>query len=267
MFGKDLKIYYINLDRATERRASMEEQIQRLGLEVTRVPATSVENLDPEMNAWYDVELRRREYSYDLRPAEHACLQSHMRTLKMFLESDASYAIVLEDDSELTEKFVEGVKYLLERTSGWEIVRLQSDLRKYDTLLGPRKGAPCELVLPRKPLCASTALMYNRRGAERLVKAFHHYATAFDTHMGRTALLEGIPLCATLPNLVELGPELNAISSIGDRASMKREHRNSLRQYLNHRLMVARLSARKKAMKRLMRRVLRIGDSSILPED
>lgn len=259
MFLNDLvKIYYINLDRATDRRALMEEQSKRLGLSVTRVAATTADALDPDLLSQYDVALRRKEYQYDLRPAEHACIQSHLRALKMFLATEYQYAIVLEDDSRLTDGFMEGAEYLITKTSGWQIMRLQSELRKYYTLLGPRDGAPCEIVLPKKPMCASTALLYTRQGAERLLAEFEHYASAFDTHMGRSALLKKIPLGATLPNLVDLFE--TSESTIGDRSDMKRQNKNSFMQYLRHRVMVVRLSVMKLVMRSLMRRILRILD-------
>lgn len=150
MDGEELvKMYYINLDCVTGRCVSMGEQIRRLKLRVTREAAISVDNLDPAMSEWYDVGLRRCEYSWNLKPAEHACLQSHMRTLRMFLESGAPYAIALEDDSDLTDKFLEEIEYLIEEESGWEIRRLQSDSKKCTALLGPREGVPCEQAFPQ----------------------------------------------------------------------------------------------------------------------
>lgn len=87
--------------------------------------------------------------------------------------------------------------------------------------------------------------MYACSGAERLLKAFRHYATASDSHMGRSALLEGIPLCATFPNLVVLRSELNVVRLIGGRVSDKSKKRNSVVQYPSHRWKVIRLSAEK----------------------
>lgn len=249
-----LEIYYINLDRAADRRALMEEQARKFGLRMTRVAATSADALDPALLSQYDVALRRKEYQYDLRPAEHACIQSHLRTLRMFLSSGATYAIVLEDDSQLADGFAEGVQYVVTKTSGWQILRLHSFLEKYFPLLGPQAGAPCEIVLPRKPMCASTAMLYTRQGAEFLLKEFEHYASAFDTQMGRSALLKRFPLAATLPNLV--APFGTMPSTIGDRSDMKRQ--NTLLQYWRHRGMVMRLSVMKYVMQRVMRRVLRL---------
>lgn len=254
-----LQIYYINLDKATDRRSLMEQQAQRLGLTFNRVSATSAEQLDEELLSHYDVNMRRKEYSYDLLPTEHACIQSHLKTLRMFMETKAQFAIILEDDCRLEDNFVEGIEYLLTKTTGWLILRLQSPLEKYYTIWGAKSGAPCEIVLPCKPMCASTAILYTREGAKIMLKSFEHYCCAFDTHMGRSALLNSIPFGATLPNLVSLS-EASECTMIGNRSNMKRRNRNSFSQYIYHRFMVMRLSVMKLIMPFKLRKVLRILD-------
>ncbi|MFC3704807.1 glycosyltransferase family 25 protein [Devosia honganensis] len=93
-----LPIYYINLDSRPDRRAFMEAQLASLGLEGTRVSAATPADLTPEEVALY-CDGRKPRY---LRCKELACSLSHERVWKRMVTAGNRWALVLEDDAELS---------------------------------------------------------------------------------------------------------------------------------------------------------------------
>lgn len=89
-------VLVINLDRASERLAHMDREFARIGAAFTRLAATDGRGLDmaDHVNA---LEGRR------MSKGEVACFMSHRRCWQSLVESNASHAVVLEDDMFLGE--------------------------------------------------------------------------------------------------------------------------------------------------------------------
>lgn len=93
--------FVINLDRRQDRWAATSRDLDRLGIEATRLPALDAQSatkddLAPvvDLNGW----ARKR----DLDLGSAACLVSHRNALARFLrETDAPAALILEDDVKL----------------------------------------------------------------------------------------------------------------------------------------------------------------------
>lgn len=93
-----MQVYYINLARRTDRRAFMEAQFARLGLQATRIEAIAANDLGPEMRAKYS----NPDALFYVTPGDLACAMSHAIAYRQFLQSQAPYALVLEDDALLS---------------------------------------------------------------------------------------------------------------------------------------------------------------------
>lgn len=259
-----ISCYYINLDSATERRAHMEERISRLSLQFTRISATSGTNLDPELLSGFDRESRIREFSYDLVPNEHACIQSHLRTMQEFLRTDKPYGLICEDDGTFEPHFEQSLSYILHKTSGWEVLRLYTEYGKRYPILGPRAGAPVELVFPRKVIYVSAGILYTREGAKQALEFFKHYSASFDYHLVRSCLDKGVPICGVYPNIMGITNSSSGQSTIDTsevpRVRFSEDGRESLTQLLRRRLATWHYSIGKLRMRRLLRKVIRIGE-------
>lgn len=83
----DLPIYYVNLDRSTDRRERLEETFARIGVRATRVPAIDGAT-----------EINIDELDGPLPATDVACRRSHMRALEMMLADGHSRALIVEDD-------------------------------------------------------------------------------------------------------------------------------------------------------------------------
>src|SRR5690349_706446 len=93
-------IYYINLRDRTDRRAFMQGQFAKLGLDAVRVDAVSIASLTSEQLTLYCDE----SSSHYLRPPAAACTLSHVKCWEAFLAIPGSpqWALILEDDAVLS---------------------------------------------------------------------------------------------------------------------------------------------------------------------
>ena len=94
-------IYWINLDRSTDRRERMEKLLTDSsfdGIPTERIPA-----FDGKTNAKgiFDKLLINKK---TMTNSEYGCLLSHLETIRKFDESDYNIALILEDDATLEFK-------------------------------------------------------------------------------------------------------------------------------------------------------------------
>jgi len=88
-------IYYLNLDGQPERKEYMEDQFKYWEIEnYTRVSA--YDGRDDDLS-----HLLKGRYPDMMSGGEIGCTTSHLKALKMFLETDEPYCILMEDDVSL----------------------------------------------------------------------------------------------------------------------------------------------------------------------
>lgn len=122
MDGIDV-IYWINLDRSTDRRKQMEAifrdpvfqttQIERISAVDGRNPTT----VYPKLNFMYK---QKNDYEY-------ACMLSHLETIHRFSRTNYDVALIMEDDItlELKSYWRKSVREIIENApSDWEVIQL-----------------------------------------------------------------------------------------------------------------------------------------------
>lgn len=119
-----MRIYYINLDRRTDRRSDMDAQFQRLGLNAERIPALTPTNLSAEQKLRH-CDPRNLHW---MTEAELSCSLSHLKAMETFLADDTDYALILEDDVMLSPSLREFLSKLTEYSASWDILRLETYL-------------------------------------------------------------------------------------------------------------------------------------------
>ena len=117
-----MQIYYINLARRTDRRAFMEEQFARLGLEATRIEAVMPEEV-PESD--------RAAYCHPSRPfwlslGECACTLSHLKAMRQMLAIEAPFALILEDDVVLSPRLPSFLAELAVAPPDFDLLRIET---------------------------------------------------------------------------------------------------------------------------------------------
>ena len=118
-----LPVFVINLDRRPDRWAAMSAQMDRLGIEATRIPA-----VDARLLATQEEWERRTSDGCNLNLGEVACAYSHRKALRAFLDTGEQAALILEDDVELAPD----TPSLLDSADWWppeaRVIRLETGI-------------------------------------------------------------------------------------------------------------------------------------------
>ena len=185
-----LPVYVINLDRRPDRWAAMALQLARLGIEATRVAAVDGSALESDRASIGDfIDIRR------LSIGEGACVFSHCKALKLFLQTDAPAALILEDDVRLSADvpaLLDGVEWW---PAGASLMKLDRYGVKKHMIMGPRTGkTPTGRSLHPLALARAGAGAYllNRKAATEVLEACRFPAlemdlVLFDLRRSRTA--------------------------------------------------------------------------------
>ena len=183
-----VRAFVINLDRRTDRWTAISAQLDRLGIQTTRVSALDGvrargEDFSPVVNldGW-----ARRRY---LDLASAACIVSHRAALVRFLrETDDSAALILEDDVRLARDlptFLTAAEFVL---TGESLLKLDvavdvSRPRPRRRALGPsvatvqgRRLHPVGSWVP-----GAGAYVVTREAAEVVVRSCYGVTEAFDS--------------------------------------------------------------------------------------
>lgn len=117
----------INLDRAVERLARIAGALDALGIAWQRLPAVDGSRLS---QAQRDAKLDEREFQrrrgMPSVPGELGCYLSHVEAMRRLLDSDAQYALILEDDVIPGQDLVAVLQALMAHPERWDMVKLSA---------------------------------------------------------------------------------------------------------------------------------------------
>lgn len=155
-----MKIFVLNLARATQRRALMESRLAELGLEGEILPAIEGAHIPPaELPAGTEP---------GLSPGEIGCYLSHVRFWQTVVERKLPHAMILEDDVILDPQLMEVADEIAALDLPCEAVRLSS--------IQPVRGLPVaalsggrRLILPNKNPSGTQGYLVSLAGARRLL--------------------------------------------------------------------------------------------------
>lgn len=127
MKHSDFKIltYVINMDSAPDRMAHMKAELDRLDIPFIRqvgVVGAKLEQPHADFSVWSYKYLHGRSWA----PRELGCYLSHVECLKKFIESDAEYALILEDDVTLNDALVSLIATAFKYRCDWNMLRLST---------------------------------------------------------------------------------------------------------------------------------------------
>lgn len=170
-----LKIYVINLDGSTERLNDIQGVLSGYGIAFERVPAFDGRDVDLESVVDYDMAHAERYMGRRLVGGEIGCYRSHLDVAKRFLETNASYALVLEDDAlplcDLSELLASVLPQLDIADRDWLLINIGNNKLKITTPLGNHSvGAQSyELLAAHYFPMTTSAIVWSRKGADRFV--------------------------------------------------------------------------------------------------
>ncbi len=159
-----LATWVINLDRAPERLARIRGQLDGLGLAWQRLPAVDAGALSAAQRAALDDTAYQRRHGMTPVLGELGCYLSHVEVLRRFLDSDATAALVLEDDVLLLRSLPAVLHGLLAHPARWDMVKLSAVHSGTPVpVLEIAPGHQLAVMLSR--CTGSSAYLVNRRAA------------------------------------------------------------------------------------------------------
>ncbi len=204
-------IYVINLDRDKERLASVSANLEALGLGFERLPAVMGKDV-PGWEQLVDLPTYAWRNRLDTpRAGEVGCYLSHLKALDTFLQTDAPWCVVLEDDVEVLPACAEVLRALSEKDD-WDLVKLfnfHSGMPVRKRSLGPGH----HLVVHLTRTTSSAAYVVNRRGAERLIQSMRPITEQVDHALDRP-WDNGLRVRGIRPMPVVLAPVATTTSTI-----------------------------------------------------
>lgn len=173
----------INLDRATDRMQQMDEQLRRLCISYRRVAAVDGATLAEPIDD-YDEDGYRIRIGKQTNKNEIGCYLSHLNAMRALLDSDASHALILEDDALLPDDIHALLEELLEQGEHWDMIRLSSS-RIGVYLPVCDLSANRQLVINTRVLKNTAGYLINRKGARRCLDCLLPMQRPYDVAIDR----------------------------------------------------------------------------------
>jgi len=161
-------IFYINMDRSTERETHMQSLFQdpvfqNPGVEITRISA-----IDGTKKDWNNyLEFYQCSQHPRMMDSEYGCTISHFRAIHYAAMTDDPYSLILEDDAslEFLPYWKKSIQQLVDDAPpDWEILQLSYIL--FDTL-PEEEYEPWEMS---KNFCGTAAYIIKNSAAKRLTQ-------------------------------------------------------------------------------------------------
>ncbi|PID46943.1 MAG: glycosyl transferase [Proteobacteria bacterium] len=160
--------YLINLDDSAERLFGATQQLQVAGIDFERVPAFDGRNVQLADIKEYDEKASIAYMGRALGGGELGCYFSHIDCAKRLLQTDADYALVLEDDmtapQTLLTSITEILDYLEAHAIDWYLINIGAHKNKIST---PVKQFHAHTLYKAHyfPM-TTTGIIWSRKGAE-----------------------------------------------------------------------------------------------------
>jgi glycosyl transferase, family 25 len=164
-----VQTWVINLDRAPDRLARVREQLDRLQLPWSRLPAVDARSFTPAQRALLDEPAFHRRHGMTPLPGELGCYLSHIEVMRRFLASDAEAALVLEDDVRLHDSLPGVLRALMSMRERWDVVKLSAVHSGTPVAVAELGGGPLgehRLAVMLSKCTGSSAYLMNRRAAQ-----------------------------------------------------------------------------------------------------
>jgi len=171
-------IYYlINLDDNAERFETAARQLAEQNIEFIRVSAFDGRKLRPIDHPLYNQKRCLAYMGRELVGGEIGCYLSHLQCAQRFLETDADFAVVLEDDFKTSQNLkdkIEATTHFLEKSNEhWGLINIGNEKLKISSRVTDFHIAGDRHELHRAhyfPM-TTTGLLWNRKGASDFIQS------------------------------------------------------------------------------------------------
>lgn len=217
-----IKVFYINLECAKDRKLLMEAQFEELGLPFERIAATNKNCLTQAERAKYSKFQAALSSARQLGDGEIACALSHYRIWHRMLDENLDTALIFEDDVIIDERIFAFLQSIEQIQTQFECINLKTDRHP----LGEVESV-AELghltSFHKKPNRACSYLL-TKQGASRLLEYAYPIRMPLDDLLGRFEMTK-IKIYGLHPQIVQLETERSNSSTIWEGKSMLRKSR------------------------------------------
>lgn len=119
-----LRVVLINLERSTNRRKKMQQQLDYLGLSYHLQIAVDGVAGEEELRKTVDVYSFERNVGRAVLPGEIGCYHSHLMAWQEFIQTSDEQLLVLEDDVVFGNDFMYALELALQHKQNWDFLKL-----------------------------------------------------------------------------------------------------------------------------------------------
>jgi glycosyl transferase family 25 len=213
-----LPTFYINRASDTERRDAIRGYLRLAQLSAERVAGVEGYAVPAPFR---DMFFTEGQLHSTLRPGEVGCYASHLATMRLLVERNLPYALILEDDAELpVDLHVILADVLASLPDGWDIVHLSRDSNRAIKPVADLGDGRRIVRYSRVPE-VTTGYLVSRSGAEKFLNPVKRYWPV-DTDF-RQPWRFGLNIYGVAPSIIVAGGSLG--SAIHDLGSHSRQRR------------------------------------------
>lgn len=114
------------MPKSKERWEYISNQIAKFNLDCERAEGIDISTLSQsELDKYYSFENNKKMYPRVLSKGEIGCYIAHIKCWEKLIEENLDFAIILEDDIFIDDKFPSALEFLLNNLDKWNFIRLQ----------------------------------------------------------------------------------------------------------------------------------------------
>ena len=170
-----IPVYYINLDRSTDRLLNIQKQQTKVGQEFCRIPAVDGSKLTSQ-----EKEENCSVFCKNFcTPSMIGCFMSHKKAWKTVADGRDDYAVIVEDDCVLKKSFIKDTGNLVlelnKKEPDWDFVYLGSislgNVSIFTDIKTKLRFRSSSYHVPKQPLGFHCYLI-SKKGANKLLRVF-----------------------------------------------------------------------------------------------
>lgn len=200
--GIVLKTFVISLLRASDRRASIQRNLDQYGLSFEIVEAVDGRALRHEHWAQYSAEAAIKTCKRELAPGEIGCALSHLSVYQRIVEENEE-ALILEDDALVGPDFIEVLANRDHFPPDWEIILFSHEFGQPLPWGKKRVTSIHQAVRFLNPVGLTSGYLLSVAGAKRLLRHAYPVRLPADGLTGRFRE-SGIRLYGIVPRCIRV---------------------------------------------------------------
>lgn len=191
-----LGVYLINLDTSIDRLAQADAELKKYNIEYQRISAVDGRQLDVQNFYLYNAARSNAYTGRDLIGSEIGCYLSHKKALETFVNSDADYGLILEDDLKLNEDidFIlrKSLDIIQKQNINWAVINVAANKKKLAKQFATvqQYGLFQAYYFPILAL----GLLWTKQGAQQFLSEIKEIYTPIDVEIQAWACKTGLGL-------------------------------------------------------------------------